>query len=67
MLQVRGLVLSGRWNATLEKIIASLANDRRLSWHWQSPDMTAELKAAAAAMPSIPQPSTAQAGYGAAA
>ena len=48
MLQIRGLVLSGRWNATFAKITASLANDRRLEWHWQSPDMTAELEAAAA-------------------
>lgn len=67
MLQVRGLVLSGRWNETFAKITASLATDRRLDWGWQSPDMTAELKAAAAAMPSIPQPSTGQAGYDAAA
>jgi hypothetical protein len=35
MLQVRGLVLSGRWNATFSKITASLATDRRLDWHWQ--------------------------------
>ena len=63
MLQVRGLVLSGRWNETFAKITNSLATDRRLDWHWQSPDMTTELKATAAAMPSIPQDSKAQAGY----
>jgi hypothetical protein len=60
MLQIRGLVLSGRWNATFAKITASLATDRRLDWHWQSPDMTAELKAPAAASIPTPQPSTAQ-------
>jgi len=32
MLQVRGLVLSGRWNTTFAKITASLAADRRLDW-----------------------------------
>ena len=48
MLQVRGLVLAGRWNATFAKITASLASDRRLDWHWQSVDMTAELKTPAA-------------------
>ncbi len=63
MLQVRGLVLSGRWNETFAKITASLAIDRRLDWYWQSPDMAAELKAAAATVPSMPQPSTDQAGY----
>ncbi|MGH8399451.1 MAG: hypothetical protein ACRETA_14615, partial [Gammaproteobacteria bacterium] len=67
MLQIRGLVLSERWNDTFAKITASLATDRRLDWHWQSPDMTAKLKASAAASPPIPQPSTAQASYDAAA
>jgi hypothetical protein len=67
MLQVRGLVLSGRWNTTFAKITTSLATDRRLDWHWRSPDMTAELKAAAAAQSSTPQPSTYQASYNAAA
>jgi len=67
MLQVRGLVLSGRWNTTFAKITASLATDRRLDWHWQSLDMTAKLKAVAATVPSTPQPSTYQASYNAAA
>ena len=60
MLQVRGLVLSGRWSATFAKITASLASDRRLDWEWKSPDMPAELKAAAAAVGQTPQPPTAQ-------
>jgi hypothetical protein len=67
MLQLRGLVLSGRWNDTFTKITASLAADRRLDWHWQSPDMTAEMKAAAAVPPPTPQPLTAQASCNAAA
>jgi hypothetical protein len=67
MLQLRGLVLTGRWNNAFTKITASLAADRRLDWHWQSPDMTKEMKAAAAAPPPTPQPRTAQASYNAAA
>ena len=67
MLQIRGLALSGRWNTTFAKITASLANDRRLEWHWQSPDMTAELKTPAAAPIPTPQPPAAQATCNAAA
>jgi hypothetical protein len=61
MLQIRGLALSDRWEATFAKITDSLASDRRLEWHWQSPDMTAELKSPAAAPIPMPQPSTVQA------
>jgi hypothetical protein len=61
MLQIRGLALSGRWNATFADITASLASDRRLEWHWQSPDMTAKLKAPAAAPIPTPQLPTVQA------
>lgn len=67
MLQIRGLVLSGRWDATFANITASLASDRRLEWHWQSPDMTAELKAPAAVPIPAPQLPTDQAIYDAAA
>jgi hypothetical protein len=67
MLQLRGLVLSGRWDATFAHITASLANDRRLEWRWQSPDMPAELKAPAAPSIPTPQPPTAQPTYDAAA
>jgi hypothetical protein len=61
MLHIRGLALSGRWDANLAAITASLASDRRLEWHWQSPDMTAELKAPAALPVPTPQPPTVQA------
>jgi hypothetical protein len=62
MLQIRGLALSGRWDQTFAKITASLAlaSDRRLEWHWQSPNMTAELKSPAAVPIPTPQPSTDQ-------
>jgi hypothetical protein len=61
MLHIRGLVLAGRWNTTFAKITASLATDRRLDWHWQSADLTAELKAPAAVPIPTPQPITTQA------
>ena len=61
ILQVRGLVLAGRWNATFAKITASLAEDRRLDWRWRSVDMTADRKAPAADPISTPQPSAVQA------
>jgi hypothetical protein len=67
MLQIRGLALSGRWDATFANITASLASDRRLVWHWQSPDMTAELKAPAAVPIPTPQLPTDQTIYDAAA
>lgn len=60
MLQIRGLVLAGRWNTTFATITASLASDRRLDWHWQSIDMTAELKSPAAVPIPTPQTSTVQ-------
>jgi hypothetical protein len=67
MLQVRGLALSGRWDAALADITASLASDRRLEWHWQSPDMTAELKTPAAVPIPKPQLPTVPDAYNAAA
>ena len=56
MLALRGLVLSRRWKETFAKITQSLANDRRLDWHWQSPDMPDQLKAGVAIKPPKPQP-----------
>jgi hypothetical protein len=67
MLQLRGLVLSGRWNNAFPKIAASVAADRRLDWHWQSPDMPAQLKAPHTILIPTPQPSTLQASCDAAA
>jgi hypothetical protein len=67
MLVLRGLVLSGRWNAEFAKITESLAGDRRLHWHWTSPDMVAELNAGIKIAPPAPQLSTPPVAYGAAA
>jgi hypothetical protein len=43
-LVVRAAVLTGRWEEVLEQTRASLGVDRRCQWHWQAPDMVAELK-----------------------
>jgi hypothetical protein len=67
MLQLRGLVLSGRWNNTFPKIAASWAADRRPDWHWKSPNMPDKMKAAAATPPPTPQPQTGPASCNAAA
>jgi hypothetical protein len=63
MLVLRGLVLSGRWNAVFAKITESLAGDRRLDWKWTSPDMPAELKAGRTIAPPTPQPALLQTSY----
>jgi len=63
MLVLRGLVLSGRWNAVFANITESLADDRRLDWKWTSPDMPAELKAGTKIAPPTPQPAMPQASY----
>ncbi len=67
MLTLRGLVLSGRWKPTFAKITDIMANDRRLDWEWQSPDMPAELKAGTEITPPKPQPQSPAASYAAAA
>jgi hypothetical protein len=64
MLVVRGQVLGNRWQATFAAVCQSMASDRRLDWHWQSPDMVAELKAQVAIKPPLPQPQDRQAVYG---
>lgn len=63
MLVLRGLVLSRRWNDTFARISESMAGDRRLDWQWQSPDMTAQLKAGTPITPPKPQPQSAATGY----
>jgi hypothetical protein len=65
MLQLRGLVLSKRWQELFAKITESLASDRRLDWEWKSPDMVAELKAGIAIKPPTPQPQSPQTCYNA--
>jgi hypothetical protein len=67
MLVLRGLVLSGRWKDSFAKISDSLARDRRLEWQWQSPDMSAQLKAGTPIAPPKLQAQSAATCYAAAA
>jgi hypothetical protein len=67
VLVMRAAVLTGRWQETLEHIRATMASDRRLDWHWQSPDMPADLKAKRPIAPPLAQPPAAQAPEAAAA
>ena len=51
---LRAAVLTDRWQETLDHVRVSMASDRRLDWHWQSPDMPAELKAALDKVKDVP-------------
>jgi hypothetical protein len=59
-LVLRAAVLTDRWQETLDHVRVSMASDRRLDWHWQSPDMPAELKAGVRVAPPLPQTPAAQ-------
>lgn len=59
-LVLRAAVLTDRWQETLDHVRVSMASDRRLDWHWQSPDMPAELKAGVRIAPPVPQTPAAQ-------
>lgn len=54
-LVLRAAVLTERWQETLEHVRTTMASDRRLDWHWKSPDMPAELKAGVPIAPPLPQ------------
>lgn len=54
-LVLRAAVLTERWEETLEHVRTTMASDRRLEWHWKSPDMPAELKAGVPIAPPSPQ------------
>jgi hypothetical protein len=55
MLALRSAALTGRWEETLAHSRQTLNGDRRLVWHWQSPDMPSELKSKKAIRPPKPQ------------
>jgi hypothetical protein len=55
MLVLRAAVLTQRWEETLAHVRETMASDRRLDWHWQSPDMPAELNAGVPIAPPAPQ------------
>lgn len=60
MVQLRAAVLSGRWEELCAKVWESVSRDRRIDWHWTSPDMRAALKAKTPIKPPVPQVQTKQ-------
>jgi hypothetical protein len=59
-LVLRAAALTDRWQETLDHVRVSMASDRRLDWHWTSPDMPAELKAGVLIAPPLPQTTAVQ-------
>lgn len=55
---LRAAALCDRWEETLSHARATTASNRRLDWHWESPDMTAELKSPESIQPPTPQTQT---------
>jgi hypothetical protein len=45
MLVLRAAVLTGRWEETMERAQAAMAQDRRRDWQWEAPDIEGELNA----------------------
>jgi hypothetical protein len=43
MLVLRAAALTGRWEETMERVQVAMARDQRGDWHWEAPDMVAEL------------------------
>jgi hypothetical protein len=44
MLVLRAAALTKRWGETMEHTRAAMAGDRYREWHWEAPDMMAELE-----------------------
>jgi hypothetical protein len=55
LLVLRAAVLTDRWEETLDRAQQVLAGDRRRDWHWQPPDMRAELNTPENIAPPKPQ------------
>ena len=55
LLALRAAVLSDRWEETLDRAQQVLAGGRRRDWHWQPPDMRADLNTPDSIGPPKPQ------------
>jgi hypothetical protein len=55
LLALRAAVLTDRWEETLDRAQQVLAGDRNHDWHWQPPDMRADLNTPASIAPPKPQ------------
>jgi hypothetical protein len=55
MLVLRAAALTKRWRETMEHTRAAMAGDRCREWHWEAPDIMAELNSGAAIEPPATQ------------
>jgi len=60
MLVLRAAVLTGRWQETMERAQAAMAQDRRRDWQWTAPDIEAELNSGMPIKPPSSQPDCAE-------
>jgi hypothetical protein len=60
MLVLRAAVLTGRWEETMERARAAMAEDRRRAWQWKAPDIEAELNSGMTTKPPSSQPDRAE-------
>jgi hypothetical protein len=56
MLVLRAAALTGRWEETMERVQAAMAQDRCRDWQWEAPDIVAELNSAVPIKPPASQP-----------
>jgi hypothetical protein len=56
MLALRAAVLTGRWEETMERTQAAMAENRRRDWQWDAPDIVTELNSGQPIKPPTPQP-----------
>ena len=56
MLALRAAALTGRWEETMERAQAAMAEDRRRDWQWEAPDIVAELNSGEPIKPPASQP-----------
>jgi hypothetical protein len=60
MLVLRAAVLTGRWQETMARTHAAMAQDRRRDWQWEAPEMVAELNSGAVIKPPTSQPESSE-------
>jgi hypothetical protein len=56
LLVLRAAALTGRWEETMERTQAAMAQDRRRDWQWAAPEIEAELNSGAVIQPPRAQP-----------
>jgi hypothetical protein len=60
MLVLRAAAVTARWEETMERVQAAMAEDRRRDWRWEAPDIVAELNSVVEIKPPTPQLQTSE-------